>query len=296
MRGDSPPVPSNNDVEEEPTANNAELLAAIDVWADVLQTQPDPARVTDKAIHARIASSGLPWRVRERRTGITMVLVPGGSFQMGSPVNEKGRYSNEQQHTRLIQSAFYLAETEVTVSQWSQGMSSKPVTGNKGRLPKTKVSWRATQRFLDKVGNGLRLPSEAEWEYACRAGTTTPYAFGRLITKHQAAFRTNPKLRRVKPSNCGSKQANPWGLFDMHGNVDELCQDNYLEQSPSHLGQAAFEESGNGLRVVRGGNAGCLPLNGKGKSSLRSAARAMVKETKSSSLMGLRVARSALLR
>lgn len=290
------PIPLDNDVEEAEASTNAELLAAIDVWADILRIQPDPARVKDKAILARIADSGLPWRVRERRSGITMVLVPGGSFQMGSPANEAGRYSNEHLHTRLIESAFYLAETELTASQWSQVMSNKPIAGKKGSLPKTKVSWRSAQKFLDKVGHGLRLPSEAEWEYACRAGTTTPYAFGRTLNKQQAAFRTDPKARNVKPIRCGIRSPNPWGLFDMHGNVDELCQDSYAEQSPSHLGQIAFEEDGNKHRVVRGGNAGCLLLNRHRKSSLRSAARAQVSETNTSSLMGLRVARTALLR
>ena len=183
---------------------------------------------------------------------LEMVLIPAGTFLMGSPTTEVGRKNDETQHEVSLTKPFYMGKYEVTQEQWKEVMGNNPSLSVKGsKLPVTDVSWDDCQEFIKKLNaktNGsYRLPSEAEWEYACRAGTTTAYSFGDNLTKNEA---------NVKDSSAklvGSYKPNAFGLYDMHGNVCEWCEDwkaDYLEGSvtdPKGPGKG-------GRRVLRGGS------------------------------------------
>jgi formylglycine-generating enzyme required for sulfatase activity len=203
--------------------------------------EPDPAVVTDAAARARMTATKLPWKVRDRKTGIVLLLCPPGEFMMGSPASEAGRRDDEAQHRVTITKAFYLSETEVTQEVWQKVKGANPSYFKGANNPVEQVSWNDCQSFCQS--SGLRLASESEWEYACRAGTTTAYSFGAGITKQQANF----DARTVA---CGSLPANQWGFREMHGNVFEWCEDGY-ETSASATQDAA--KGNTTYRVLRGG-------------------------------------------
>ncbi|NES23706.1 MAG: SUMF1/EgtB/PvdO family nonheme iron enzyme [Symploca sp. SIO3E6] len=181
---------------------------------------------------------------------LEMVAIPGGTFTMGSPGTEKQRNINESpQHTVTIQ-PFYMGKFTVTQAQWKavtalpktqygHYLSTDPSNFKGNNLPVENVSWHDAREFCSRLSNKTgctyRLPSEAEWEYACRAGTTTPFHFGEIITTDLANYDGNhtyglsPKgMCRNKTTPVGSFQvANNFGLYDMHGNVFELCEDHW---------------------------------------------------------------------
>jgi len=186
--------------------------------------------------------------------GMEFVKIEPGEFLMGSPANEGGRSDDEKQHEVAIRKGFYLGATEVTQDQWRAVMGNNPsyFTGD-GRLPVEQVSWLDAQEFCKKLsdsdtegGRTYRLPTEAEWEYACRAGTTGPYA-GKLEDMAWYSQNSGSKTHPV-----ATKQANAWGLYDMHGNVWEWCQSAY-EGYPYDAddGRNAYNDHVN--RVCRGG-------------------------------------------
>jgi formylglycine-generating enzyme required for sulfatase activity len=167
---------------------------------------------------------------------LDMVLIPAGKFLMGSKKNAVDPFSNikvEQpnenelpQHEVTLTKPYYMGKYEVTQEQWFEIMGENP-SYNKGRkLPVTDVSWKDCQEFIKKLNTktngGYRLPTEAEWDYACRAGTTTAYSFGDEITPKNANYK-NSKI--AKPVEVGGYKPNAFGLYDMHGNVDEWCED-----------------------------------------------------------------------
>jgi formylglycine-generating enzyme required for sulfatase activity len=281
-------VPSGgrSEVEEEIAS---EMLREVGKWADVLQLEVDPAVVTDARARDRIQESGWPWKVRERKTGIRLVLVPGGRFTMGSPPTEQGRNKDETLNTRDMAKPFYMGESEVTVAQWKRLKNGG--NGDSDELPKDSVSWVQVQTYLKSVGNGLRLPTEAEWEYACRAGTETPYSFGARITEHQVNCDVNGKRRSFNQREFLQKAldqpANAFGLRGMHGNLWEWVQDEYGSYRPE-LGQAAYEPP-NGksdARVIRGGGYASRP------EQCRSASRLKLSPGTTNPTLGFRVARS----
>lgn len=154
--------------------------------------------------------------------GVTMEMVwcPPGVFTMGSPAGEAGRDDDEKQRRVTVTNGFWMAKTEVTQAQW-QSVTGKNPSEHRGddNLPAENVSWKAARKFCARTG--LQLPMEAEWEYACRAGSTGPYGgSGRLDEmgwfKGNSGSQTHP---------VGGKSANAWGLMDMHGNVSEWCED-----------------------------------------------------------------------
>jgi formylglycine-generating enzyme required for sulfatase activity len=216
---------------------------------EVLREEPDPAVVTDAAARARMAETKLPWKVRDRKTGIVMLLCPPGEFMMGSPALEAGRYDDETQHRRTIGKAFYLGETEVTQEQWERVMGANPSRFKGATNPVEQVSWDDCKRFCESTG--LRLPSEAEWEYACRAGTTTAYSFGNTITEKEVRFASS--FASVNPVACGILPANQWGFREMHGNVQEWVDDVYSEY-PKEAGWREAVEGNAEYRVRRGGS------------------------------------------
>ncbi|MBW2636506.1 MAG: formylglycine-generating enzyme family protein [Deltaproteobacteria bacterium] len=170
--------------------------------------------------------------------GMKFVLIPDGSFMMGSPANEAGRDGNESIHKVSIEKPFYMQTQEVTQDQWKKVMGKNPTEFKHcGKdCPIDNVSWNDVKTFIRKLNRKektkkYRLPTEAEWEYACRAGTTTAFYTGDCISSTQANYNGNYPLGkcpegeyRYAPSAVGSFAPNPWGLYDMHGNVWEWCQ------------------------------------------------------------------------
>jgi formylglycine-generating enzyme required for sulfatase activity/mono/diheme cytochrome c family protein len=246
--------------------------------AEVLRQDPDPTVVTDAAARARMAATKLPWKVRDRKTGIVMLLCPPGEFTMGSPASEAGRDRDETQHRRTIGTAFYIGESEVTQEQWERVMGANPSRFKGATNPVEQVSWNDCKRFCDSTG--LRLPSEAEWEYGCRAGTTGAYS-GPLDGMGWYGENSGGRTHAVE-----TKKANPWGLFDMHGNVWEWCEDGYGDYPAGAGTQAAARAAEGGARVLRGGG-----WSGFG-SNCRSAHRNYDVSGDANGGIGLRVART----
>jgi formylglycine-generating enzyme required for sulfatase activity len=183
---------------------------------------------------------------------MTFVKIPAGTFMMGSPDSEPGRNLDEgPQHQVTISKAFELQTTEVTQSQWQAVMGSNPSYFKGPDLPVEQVSWDDAQAFIAKLnakndGYRYRLPTEAEWEYAARAGTTGPYA-GDLGAMAWYAPNSGGTTHPV-----GTKTPNAWGLYDMHGNVMEWVQDWYDGYSSSAVTDPVGPSSGS-ARVLRGG-------------------------------------------
>jgi formylglycine-generating enzyme required for sulfatase activity len=197
---------------------------------------------------------------------IELVWCPPGSFLMGSPSNETGRFANEVQHTVALTKGFWIGKYEVTQGQWERMMGNNPSYFKGARNPVERVSWNDCQDFIsilntltegqvsrscfteDTPRAGLfRLPMEGEWEYACRAGTTGMYA-GALDEmgwyNQNSGSTTHP---------VGQKSANSWGLYDMHGNVLEWCQDWYGDYPTGIVTDPTGPCSGS-FRVYRGGS------------------------------------------
>ena len=158
-----------------------------------------------------------------RRTGIVFVGLPGGTFEMGSPGSEAGRIDDEGPVHKVTLSPFLIAKYEVSQAEWKRVMGDNPHPPRfKGdTLPVERVSWDDCHEFCERTG--LSLPTEAQWEYACRAGTSGAYAgTGNL---DDMGWYDKNSGRRAHP--VGEKQANDFGLHDMHGNVWEWCKDLY---------------------------------------------------------------------
>ena len=220
----------------------APALNAASSWYEIVAAEPDPAVVTDAEARARMTATKLPWKVRDRKTGMVMLLCPPGEFMMGSPASEAGRSDDEAQHRVQITRAFYLSETEVTQESWQKVMFPNPSGFNGASNPVEQVSWNDCQSFCQS--SGLRLASESAWEYACRAGTTGAYA-GDLASMAWFGDNSGGSTHPVK-----QRKPNAWGLYDMHGNVWEWCEDGYA-QSASSTQQASTGIVG--TRVLRGG-------------------------------------------
>jgi formylglycine-generating enzyme required for sulfatase activity len=193
--------------------------------------------------------------------------VEAGRFLMGSPENEKERYDDEVQHEVTLTQGFWLADTTVTQALWLAVMGNNPSEFKDDvNNPVERVSWDDVQDFIAKLNRlnpelHAQLPSEARWEYACRAGSTMPFSFGDNITPEQVNYNGNypyaggnKGLYRQKTVAVKSLPANAWGLYEMHGNVWEWCQDYWTEQLPK---QPATDPKGaktGSARVVRGGS------------------------------------------
>jgi len=164
------------------------------------------------------------------------VLIPAGSFLMGSP-DETGDGDEYPRHDVVISQPFYLGKYEVTQEQWEEVMGSNPSRFRGAKLPVETVSWKDCQVFLAKLaaktGRKFALPTEAQWEYACRAGTTTFWSFGDTnAAVDEFAWGKSNSGGQSHP--VGGKKPNPWGLYDMHGNVSEWCADRYAKHTYSN--------------------------------------------------------------
>jgi formylglycine-generating enzyme required for sulfatase activity len=252
----------------------------------------------------------------------TFILIKGGTFMMGSPLSELERHDNERQHYVKI-SPFSIGACEVTQQEYQQVMGINPSSFKGAFLPVEKISWydgieycnkRSLQEGLTPVyilnkgridtnnnndfdtlkwlvtwnenATGYRLPTEAEWEYACRAGTTTAYHTGNSITLEQANYDSQSGTLQHSIVKVGSFPPNPWGLYDMHGNLFEWCWDWHGVYSGTN--QADPPGAGSGThRVLRGGSWH------KPAVSMRSAYRVGSTPSLRSSEFGLRIVRNS---
>ena len=222
-------------------------------WAEVLEQNPDPKVVTDADFLKRITETKLPWRVKDKATGIEMLLVPPGKFVMGMSPGDKEASDNEKPaHEVTITKAFYLGRTEVTQGQWFKVMDTNPSHFRGESLPVETLSWYDIRVFVKKAGGGLRLPTEAEWEYACRAGTKgATYGDLDLIAWHRGASAETTHA-------VGKLQPNALGFYDMIGNVWEWTNDwyegdYYKSCEDGGVDPTGPAESELGARVLRGG-------------------------------------------
>ncbi|MBN1343018.1 MAG: SUMF1/EgtB/PvdO family nonheme iron enzyme [Phycisphaerae bacterium] len=194
---------------------------------------------------------------------LELVLIPPGEFMMGSPEDGRPRQDREEkpQHRVRIAKPFYMGKYEVTQRQWQAVMGQNPshFTGSDD-LPVEEVSWEDCQAFCKKasakVGMTIRLPSEAEWEYACRAGTRTRYSYGDAMHPELGQYGWYDANSEGKTHRVGRLKPNPWGLYDMHGNLSEWCQDVYhkgYEGAPADGSAWVSDGDEGGPRVVRGG-------------------------------------------
>ena len=220
--------------------------------------------------------------------GIEMVEIPAGRFAMGSPESEEGRYDNERQHEVVISRPFLAAKYEVTQGQWKSVMGGNPSSFDKcgDDCPVEEVSWYDAVEFCNRLSalegltlaywisgknvawdrsvNGYRLPTEAEWEYACRAGIETRFNTGSSDSDlGRAGWYHGNSGHGTHP--VGQKAPNGWGLYDMHGNVWERCWDRYGDYPRGRLADPDGPMSGSD-RVLRGG---CWGISTRGCRSAR---------------------------
>ena len=225
--------------------------------------------------------------------GITLELVeiPGGTFMMGSPENEKGRYDSESPQHQVTVPSFYMAKFQVTQEQWKavaqlsqveRELKLDPSKFKGDNLPVERVSWYDAVEFCARLskhtGKEYRLPSEAEWEYACRAGITTPFHFDKTITTDLANYNGNytyadePKgEHRGRTTPVGSFPPNAFGLYDLHGNVLEWCADVYHDNYQGAPNDGSAWVSGkNSEYVLRGGSWPYAPVGCRSANRVRS--------------------------
>jgi len=251
--------------------------------------------------------------LKDGSQGPAMMVIPGGSFRMGFPADEPMRVHDEGPIHRVTLRPFAIGRTEITFDQYDRFAAA---TGRKkpydaywgwGKQPVIQVSWHDATDYAawlsDQTGQCYRLPSEAEWEYAARAGTSTPFWTGACIHIDQANYNgqldydncgAKTKIYRGWPVPVGSLSANPWGLHEIAGNVWEWTQDCWrgsYQGAPSD-GSAWEQEKGGGCtrRVVLGGGWFFHPWN------LRSADRFRSSADEASNVLGIRLARDLYCR
>jgi formylglycine-generating enzyme required for sulfatase activity len=239
---------------------------------------------TDSSILAQDPFNGRKAGDELQVAGVNLCWCPPGRFTMGSPRNEPERRPDEDQVEVILSHGFWMGKYEVTQADWKRVVGPLPGESTEelpeaGDLPVGNVNFAEAEAFCQKLTDlgresgelpqdwEFRLPSEAQWEYACRAGTTTATSFGEGLSTQQANFKgkpyngaqAGPSLGRA--AAVGSYAANPWGLHDMHGNTYEWCRDWYHRKLPGgtdpdlHQAKSTATAGGNGdlSRVRRGG-------------------------------------------
>ncbi len=225
----------------------------------------DPAVQTALSVYKSVPPLGDTPPTWTNSLGMTFVLLPAGTFTMGSPADELGRFDREgPQHQVTLTQSFYMQQTEVTQAQWEAVMGSNPsYFSTCSTCPVEYVSWNYVQAFITKMnarGEGsYGLPTEAQWEYGARAGSTTAFYNG-AITELSCGY--DPNLNAIgwycynaesKTHPAAEKVPNAWGLYDMSGNVWEWCQDWYGSYGSAAVSDPTGPVSGSG-RVIRGGS------------------------------------------
>jgi formylglycine-generating enzyme required for sulfatase activity len=230
--------------------------------------------------------------IAEGCRSLEMMRIPSGSFLMGSPENELERLSDEGPQHEVALSEFFFAKYPITQAQWrvvaampqvNRELKADPSNFKGDLLPIEQVSWYEAVEFCDRLtlhtNRAYRLPTEAEWEYACRAGTTTPFHFGETITtdlanycgedqtiektEYSGSYGSGPKgeYRKTTTPVDQFDVANAFGLCDMHGNVWEWCQDHWhdnYEDAPTD-GSAWLMDDEEARRILRGGSWNYIP-------------------------------------
>jgi formylglycine-generating enzyme required for sulfatase activity len=237
----------------------------------------------------------------------TLRWIPPGTFLMGSPEDEHERWAGrEQQHLVTLNSGFWLADTACTQAMWTAVMGDNPSRFlDNAENPVEQVSWDdITQRFLPALNQRLprlqlELPSEAQWEYACRAGTSTTFSFGRQITTEKVNYHGNLPYAggahgsyRERTAPVKALPANRWGLYQMHGNVWEWGSDEWMENLAAGAAEGAVNKAnswhgGHSASVLRGGS-----WRGSG-GDCRSARRGRSEPGNRGDYFGFRLARGA---
>jgi formylglycine-generating enzyme required for sulfatase activity len=196
---------------------------------------------------------------------LEMAAIPGGTFMMGSPENEPERWDNESPQHQVSIPSFFMGKYPVTQAQYQAIMGDNPSLFRGSNRPVEKVSWNKAvtfcQKLSQKTGKNYKLPSEAQWEYACRAGTTTPFYFGETITpdlvnyRGENSYAAAPKGKyREQTTDVGSFPPNAFGLYDMHGNVWERCEDDWQENYINASTNYTALTSQSSYKVKRGGS------------------------------------------
>ena len=226
-------------------------------------------------VKARLTTDSSAIKTITNTIGMKLNLIPAGTFLMGSPEDETGREEKdiEHQHNVTITRAFYMQTTEVTQGEWKAVMGTEPWNGEIGvkagpNYPAAYIIWDDAvaycKKLSEKEGKTYRLPTEAEWEYACRAGTKTTWSFGNDESKlgNYAWYRENTTGIGEKYNHqVGLKKPNAFGLYDMYGNVHEWCSDyhgdEYYQQSPEKDPTGPLRSNPlfpGSFRVLRGGS------------------------------------------
>jgi formylglycine-generating enzyme required for sulfatase activity len=257
-------------------------------------------KINNRRVQAKYFSEDLGSEVT-----LEMVEIPGGTFLMGSPNTEEGRDSNESPQHQVTVARFFMGKFTITQAQWkvvanlpkiNQDLQLDPSSFKGAKLPVENVSWHDAVEFCarlsKKTGKNYRLPTETQWEYSCRAGTTTPFYFGDTITPDLANYDGNYTYAsasmgkyRQQTTNVGSFPPNAFGLYDMHGNVWEWCADIWHDNyngAPTD-GSAWASGGNNSYRLLRGGSWSNIPRN------CRSAVRDRLKPVSRGRLYGFRV-------
>ncbi len=269
-RGFSDPLDETTERLLRTAGANDELINVIRRNSPPVKVIPTPTPITvfvtptpTPAPRPRVSAS--PDDTFKNSIGMEFASIPAGSFMMGSPGNEAERSDDEKQHKVTINNSFYMGKYEVTQAEWQTIMGSNPSSfKNCPKCPVESVSWEDVQVFIKKLnakGEGTyRLPTEAEWEYAARAGTTTAFSFGNSLSAEQANFDGNYPYGGAakgkyleKTTAVGSYQPNNFGLYDMHGNVWEWCEDWFGEYPSGSVSDPKGPSSGSN-RVNRGGS------------------------------------------
>lgn len=225
---------------------------------------------------------------------LEMVSVPEGNFYMGASENEKYASASEYPRHHVRIRPFYMSKYPITQVQWRTVcslqshccLSTNPSQFLADKYPVEQISWEDATEFCtylsQETGRNYRLPTEAEWEYACRAGTSTEFHFGRILTPSLAKYQENSS----SPSPVGSLGwSNAFGLCEMHGNVWELCQDHWHDnhKKAPEGGEARLKSGGSQFRVMKGGSWSEIPPN------CRSACRKRISQNAKENHIGFRV-------
>ena len=268
------------ELEKAERAEKSSRLKPLDkagVWASLLKEfdRDNPFSRVDEAVRDKARSRKIYWTIVQNgqkasrgpmftnSLGMQFVLIPAGTFTMGSSPYEQGRGDYEAPRQRVtISQPFYMQTTEVTQGQWKQimGENRSYFKDCGDRCPVESISWEDAQEFINRLNmlektNKYQLPTEAQWEYACRAGSTTAFAGGE-ITRTECQDPVLDKMAwycRQTTQPAALKEPNDWGLYDMHGNVWEWCRDGYRDYDPNPVVDP-FGPPSSRLRINRGGS------------------------------------------